>query len=165
MRTGVRVPGWWLSHPWVDCLVFLVVTSCPWLILGAPIPDEDARSLLYTTTSAAAGIALAAATFVCTMFYQASGDLVTAIRKRFGTTLRRNWVWVLSSLLMAVVLPVAAIVVDAFSGAAGTAMVGASLVIMITSFYRVIYWFSNTLHVLEAEDPEPVPVRVKNLPE
>lgn len=162
MSAGNRLRGLWLQWPQLDVLVPAFAVAL-WLLAGAPVPPEGSRGALYTATSAAAGIGLAGAAFVCTIFYQVSDDLLQEIRNAFGPTIRRNWVWILSSLLAAVVLPVLAIVVDPISAPWAIALDIVASLAFVASFGRVIFWFHRTLGILDSPAGKPMSVTPKNL--
>ncbi|WIK82121.1 hypothetical protein [Micrococcus lylae] len=156
--------GLWLQWPWGDlALPILGITA--WALLGAPLPAAETRPTFFTATSAAAGIGLAAAAFVCTIFYQSSNALLSDIRNTYGPLIRRNWVWILSCLLAAVVMPVVSIVIDPAAPAIATAMTTAAGLMFVTSFCRVIYWFHMTLGILDSPQNAPVGLHTKNLPD
>lgn len=161
MGVGNRIRGPWLQWPWVD-VVLPAAAIAVWVGVGLPVPPDTSRGALYTATSAASGIGLAGAAFVCTIFYQASSELLMEIRERFGPLIRSNWVWILSSLLVAVVLPVLAIVVDPAFPRVATAMVMSAGLVFVTSFTRVIYWFHRTLGILDSPSAKPIQVRQQN---
>lgn len=136
-----------------------------WAIAGFPTPEHGARQLLFTTASAAAGITMAAAAFVCTIFFQSESQSVQGVRAHYGHTVRSNWKWILPALLIAVVLPLVGIVLDSTAPAVSTATVAASVGLLVMSFMRVIYWFNATLILQERdrEENEGVPNWPKNL--
>ena len=162
MTAGNRLRGAWLDRPALD----LVAVGGPlglWALAGCPTPDEASRALLFTTVSGAAGVTMAAAAFVCTIFFQSDSPTVQDVRRQYGSTVRANWLWILPALLVAVVLPLAGIVIDPRFPIASTAMAAASVGLLMMSFIRVIYWFNATLLLQDHDRERPVPTRPKNL--
>ncbi len=58
--------------------------------------------------STLSGLVMAAATFICSMLYQSDHPLCKEARKRYGTTLSKNWIGIISYLIIYALVPLLA---------------------------------------------------------
>lgn len=144
----------WAETPILDLAIPAVVLAV-WMLFELPIPEGSVRSLVFTSLSSASGIILAAATFVCALFYQSNSRFVLLVRKKHPFALRRNWNHILGSLLATTLAPIVSIVIDAPAEhwAFGIAIVAGAL--MTVRFARVIYWFDLTLRLADVSERQP----------
>lgn len=123
------------------------------------ISSEPARLALYQGGATVAGLALAAATFVCAMTYQSANVLMNGVRHRFARELSRNWTSIILSTLGAAILSILAIVID---GALGPriAVTIALYALTLTAMkgLRTVFWLIYTLFADRASKYIEVPV-------
>lgn len=113
---------------------------------------EPTRIALYQAVAALAGLVLAAATFVCTLTYQSSSFIMSAVRRTHAGQIRRNWVAILRSLLLGSVLAVLAIMADRLSPLLAMSITMYTLTLVVARGVRAIWWLKFTLFVDYASD-------------
>lgn len=127
--------------PWIDWLLLAAGISA-WIYFahGAFPAENVTRNTFYTATGSLAGIVLAAATFACTQIYQAQSGAIRFVREQNADEYRRGTVGLLASLLLAALLPLVAVVLDAAhpQWAFGIGLSSAGLIAL--RFLRVAAW-------------------------
>ncbi|MBN0039345.1 hypothetical protein JN535_04045 [Cellulosimicrobium cellulans] len=146
----------------MDQVIPIAATAAYAGVLSDMTPEiPDVRVAFYVGISTLAALAVAAATFVCTMTYQSTGEHMRAVRRHYGEVLRRNWTSILVSTLVAATLPLLAILVDTRWRQAAMLIAVYSLVLVAVRFVRSIYWLRITLFLERAADELPEPMAVK----
>lgn len=144
------------AHPSIDQALALGAPGAWVLWLDGFTPsDPAARLTFYGAAATLAALALAAATFVCTMTYQSTNEYVAIVRRRYGHELRKNWTTVITSTLLAAVAPVVAMVIDDRFTAVAMAAVVYCLALVVLRFLRSVYWLRLTLFLQQASDESP----------
>ncbi|WP_147106548.1 hypothetical protein [Nesterenkonia populi] len=125
-----------------------------WILWGDDWLPEDitVRHGIYTGVATLAGLALASATFSCTMTYQSADPLLKDMRAQHHKVLKRNWTAIILSCLFCAVIPILSIFVDEYRPywAFGVVIYAASL--LITRFGRSVYWLRNSLFIVDHSD-------------
>jgi hypothetical protein len=161
-RSLLKVADVLAAHPIVDQTVPLGVTVAylVWLDSFTPIGLET-RVSFYVGVSTLAALAVAAATFVCTLTYQSASDHMTAVRKHYGGELRRNWTSIILSTLVAATLPLLSILADSRSIYVAVAMTVYALALVVVRFCRSVYWLRLTLFMEIVSNATPEKIVVK----
>jgi len=111
--------------------------------------------------SALSGLVLAAATFVCTMTYSSPSKYMKIVRSQFSTVLQRNWFAILGSCLIAALLPLLAILFIHEASEVAIGLGTYSVIILVCSFLRAMYWLKTTLFMDLQSDLTPNPYIVQ----
>jgi hypothetical protein len=143
------------DHPAVDLIPVAAVVIVLFVIPARLSGQVDHRLALYGAATAFAGLVLAAATFVCTLTYQSTSYLMSDIRKTHANAIRRNWVSILTWVLLAGAADLAAFVVDPSSPRVAVGIVLCSLVLVLAKGLRSIWWLKFTLFVDHASELSP----------
>jgi uncharacterized membrane protein YczE len=146
-KTKARSTADWLAAwPFVD-QVLPIVAVVLWVRFAQQwVPlMESPRLYFYAAVSTLAGLALAAATFVCAMTYQARSFLMDAAQKKFSKEFRRNWTSIILWVLAAALLPLAAMVADSHSSAVAFPIAFYALVLTAVKVARIVFWLRFTL--------------------
>lgn len=137
---------WLAAWPFVDqvlpigAVIFWVFFAQQW------VPQaESPRLYFYAAVSTLAGLALAAATFVCAMTYQARSSLMSAAQSKFAKEFRRNWTSIILWVLAAALLPLVAMVADSHSPAIAFPFAFYALVLTAVKVARIVFWLRFTL--------------------
>ena len=138
------------SHPLLDLLpITLLCLLIAWA--GVPLPNSAARLGLYQSAGAFAGLALATATFACSMTYQSSNVLLSRARSLFGPDIRRNWQSVILWLLAAAAAPLASFILEGHRPRVAVAITLASILVTIVKVLRAAFWLRYTLFMDEVQ--------------
>lgn len=136
------------ARPVIDWAVPLGIVTVWFFVLEAPVPVAgNAKDVLYTAVSSAAGVALAAATFACTFMYRSPSELVRRVLHKFGSKIARNWFSILSALLFATFAPLISLTLAASVAEIAFGIVVFSGTMILTKFMRVIFWVRYTLSI------------------
>lgn len=163
-----RAGDYLLVHPWIDLPTAVFVTVAMALVADS-LPDvaEPMRSSIYGGASAFGGLALAAATFACSMTYQSANILLSQARATYSRELRRNWLSIILWMLFAAVLPLLGAGIDGWSSAWGLRLAGFGLAMTCIKAIRATFWLGYTLFMDEIEagtlptvEAPPIPERL-----
>lgn len=158
----LRVADVLAARPIFDQIVPVTFGVLYAVVLRSLTPtSDDVRVAFYVGVSTLAALAVAAATFVCTMTYQSTGEHMTTVRRRYGEVLRRNWTAILVSTLVAATLPLIGILVDTRWRTAGMLIAIYSLLLVVVRFARSVYWLRVTLFLERVSDEAPQPMAVR----
>lgn len=151
------------AHPGFDWVVPVGVAAA-WIAMpDAFIPAaSETRVQLYVAAATVAALVLAAATFVCALVYQAGSDYAVRVRTRFAAELRRNWTSIITSSLLAALLPIVAIAVDEHNAVVASALTVFSLGVVVSRFARTTWWLRFVLLVQRESDSRPAPYVVRS---
>ncbi|WP_327384461.1 hypothetical protein [Streptomyces sp. NBC_01207] len=100
-RIARRIHNLWSEHPSVDCLGAALFTVTLGLWQGGHILNGhalDQRMSIYATVASVAAIVGGFGTAAISQYATNSGRRMTYLRARFGESLRRNWVSILTSM-------------------------------------------------------------------
>lgn len=159
-RKRSQIGDFWLAHPTLDVLpVIGIGVLLGWFQPGYETVTDQMGPQFYGGTATFAGLALAAATFACSTTYQSANVLLSRVRRANARLLRRNWTWVILSLIACGVIPLLAMLLDGLWPTAALTVTLMTLAAVTTSAVRAVSWLAYTLwmDVLEEEVPEPVP--------
>lgn len=115
-NTARRFRTLWELRPFVDLLPatvsLLLWLLVPWFrdLPGSWRVDASAITAFLTGVAGLAGVGVTLSTFAATMTYTSSDSYVRLIRKKFGNQLARNWITVLSGLLVCAAVAIVATV-------------------------------------------------------
>lgn len=134
------------AHPGIDQVLPVLVAAFLFMVPEVThfVPSE-ARGTIYATMATVSGLALAAATFVCTMTYQSANILMAGIIKSHATELRRNWTTIISSNLVTALLPLAALAMDERLPHIGIVIASYSVTLLCMRFSRAVWWLQYSL--------------------
>lgn len=151
------------AHPAFDW-VFPVGAAAGWVAMpDAFVPAAaDTRVQFYVAAATVAALVLAAATFVCALVYQAGSEYAVRVRTRFASELRRNWTSIITSSLLAALLPLVAIAVDEHNTVVASALTVFSLGVVVVRFARTTWWLRFVLLVQRESDSRPAPYVVRS---
>ncbi|WP_405693316.1 hypothetical protein [Streptomyces sp. NBC_01185] len=93
----------WSHHPIVDYALTAVLVGALALAQGHHIlanHDADQRMNIYATVASVAAIVGGFGTAAISQYATSSGQRMTILRQMFGVHLRRNWVGLLTSMLL-----------------------------------------------------------------
>lgn len=138
--------GLYFERPSLDVIVSLLAVLV-WFLLGAVIPEDAYRVPSYLGVSAAAGIGLAAAVFVASQLFGSTARLVRETLEQFSDLVGKNWVHILTGMLLSTVLPVVGIVMDGLEPRLSFGATIFSFCMLLLGFSRVIRWFAVILTV------------------
>lgn len=146
MRATLKLQDFVAARPSIDWIVpILAIGVWVYFFCGSvPVMSGD---VFYAVLSAAAGIALAAATFACTFMYRSPSPAIRHALGKFGKAIGRNWFSILVSLLLATLSPILAVALEntAPQVAFGLGLLSAGIIIV--KFARVAFWVRYTLTV------------------
>jgi hypothetical protein len=116
----------------------------------------DRRKDIYTTAASASALIGGFGTAAISQYATASGRRMLEIRRRFGTSLRRNWGGVLSSMLIITAVCLLALILDTSKkpGATGW-LVEAVLFLGTLRAARLIWLFGMLIDVADQDVTEP----------
>lgn len=147
------IKDWLIAHPGVDQVGVLGLTAMAGLAAPTWLPAEaSTRTELYSALAGLCGLVLAAATFVCTLTYQAAGRHMHEVRKHYGVQLSRNWTAIIGSTFVAAFAALAALVVDERSRSVAAALTAYSLATVGLAFVRSVVWLRYTLFFEHVSD-------------
>lgn len=136
-----------IKHPWFDPALPCILTIV-WLSFRLPFVSESAlRSDIYMTVAAIAGVCFTAATFTCGFLFSSSGELFKAVYSKFNKTIIRNWLTIMVSLVIVILLPVFSYLVDGLLPRLGFAMTIGALTWVSIIFFRVTFWITATIKI------------------
>ncbi|MDT0469655.1 hypothetical protein [Streptomyces gibsoniae] len=123
--------------------------------LFTPI-EPDRRKDIYTTAASASALIGGFGTAAISQYATASGRRMLEIRRRFGTSLRRNWAGILSSMLIVTAVCLLALIFDTHNnpGITGWAI---ELVFLLGTLRsaRLIWLFGMLIDVADQDVIEP----------
>lgn len=155
-----RAADFWLQHPSLDLLPGLLVTVAGLVAVGRlPGVELEMRAVVYGGVAAFGGLALAAATFACSMTYQSSNILMSRVRNEFASDLRVNWQSIIIWMLVGAVLPLVAALVDGLSARLGLTLAVGGLAFILIKVVRAMFWLGYTLFMDEVDQtlPQKIP--------
>lgn len=139
----------WTHQPWID-YVISVLPGALSLIVAASFDlgvTMDTRIAAGGAVAGLAGLGATAQVFACSMMYTSNNPRLTRIMNADDNakTIARNWVYSLTSALIAAVLAVASLLaMGPYPSVALCALV-VSLSLTTTGFSRAVYWLRFTL--------------------
>ena len=134
------------AHPGIDQLLPVLVAAFLFMVPDVThFVPSGARETIYATMATVSGLALAAATFVCTMTYQSANILMTGIVRSHATELRRNWTTIISSNLVTALLPLAALAMDERLPHIGIVIASYAVTLLCVRFMRAVWWLQYSL--------------------
>lgn len=145
-----KIKSWWLNHNTSDlggAVLGVVAYFLPDPVLGQ-------ASVFAAAGSAVIAIMAALATFGCGAIYQSTAPMAKRIRDRFGRSLQRAWVWVISIILLCALVSLAGIAVAPLSPVWAWVLALGSLGVAAVATWRVVVYIGFTL-TAEAIDPTP----------
>jgi len=143
------------SHPAVDHVAALGAVLAWSAIFGATDVPEDARVQFLIGVATVSGLVLAAATFVAALTYQSANILMSRVRERYSTLLKRNWTSIIVSTMATAAAPVVAILFSKDHNFAALAVGIYSLALLATRFGRSVFWLRYTLFMQDTVDAAP----------
>lgn len=158
-RVRASVLDFWSNHPAADLAMAGMVVGGHVLLVyhfkhGNILSwaDQQQRLAIY---AAGAGIMSLIAGFAgngITQYGGASSRLIAQIRRRYGATLRKNWVSIISWLLTCAILCIFAMAVDSKEGPRASEWVfEVALCVAVVKFARLVFLFSLILKSLDAD--------------
>ena len=163
---GSRAADFWLRHPLLDLIPASILTGLAVLAtLVLPLPDGEMRAVIYGGVAAFGGLALAAATFACSMTYQSANILMTRVRDAYAADLRRNWQSIILWMLASAVLPILGALVDSASVSVGLAMSLGGLAVIVIKAVRAMFWLGYTLFMDEVQQAQPRTLPAPKMPD
>lgn len=152
-----RLKGLWSDHPGTDWMPIIAATAAlAYGVIALGIPDsEGVPAAFLGAVAGIAGLAFAAATFVCTMTYQSTNYLMSGLRKSHHRQIRRNWISILSSLLLSgIAAAFGTLTVSWAPNAAATLGIFCATVVLVRSF-RALWWLRQTLFIEDVAFEKP----------
>lgn len=158
-----RIRDLWGERPGIDWLTAAVLllahlTYChatnTEALFASITPDR--RKDIYTTTASASALIGGFGTAAISQYATASGRRMLEIRRRFGTSLRRNWVGTLSSMLVITAVCLLALIFDTDKkpGFVGW-LVESALLLGALRAVRLIWLFGMLIDVADQDVTEP----------
>ncbi|MGV9246728.1 hypothetical protein [Streptomyces sp. NPDC003710] len=99
-----RLYNQWSHHPVIDFLASVLVVAVLMYAQGGRNflagHDSDQRMNIYATVASVAAIVGGFGTAAISQYATSSGQRMTVLRQMFGVHLRRNWVGLLTSMLL-----------------------------------------------------------------
>lgn len=152
---GVRTKEALLRRPGIDQFPAVAAALTVWLTSFGASMDLTTRTTLVVGVATIAGLVMAAATFICALTYQSANILMTAVRDRFATELRRNWRSIIGGAFLGAVLPVLALPI-AGHPQLGVIACAYSVTLVSLKFLRASFWLRYTLFMQQASDLRPI---------
>jgi hypothetical protein len=117
----------------------------------------DRRSDVYMTTASISALIGGFGTAAISQYATAGGRRMLELRRRFGSSLRKNWVGILASMLFISAVCLFALIKDNSSkvGFVGP-VVEASLVLGVLRSARLVWLFSMLIDIADYDVTEPV---------
>ncbi|HIY94987.1 MAG TPA: hypothetical protein H9821_04895 [Candidatus Rothia avicola] len=141
-RTKDRIIFYWKAIDLV--LAAITVAAIIWLPSVALIDTN-----LYPIAVTVAAASLTISIFVCTMNYTGDSEGIKMLVREHGTVFRGRWAHIFISTLIALGLPIVAMVIDEFCSTAGNALGLFSIVLSLLQASRAIRLL---LLLVEAKD-------------
>lgn len=147
-RTVGRVLDWWGKHPILDIALTVLIVISHWLVVDQG-RHGDVLAWIGTdgqtaTFSAGAGVMSLIAGFAgigITQYGTTSGDAMDYIRREYGRIVRRNWLNIISWLLICSILCIIALALDTKSTGPARWVFEVALVLAIMKFARMVMVF------------------------
>ncbi|GGU20751.1 hypothetical protein GCM10010259_08760 [Streptomyces daghestanicus] len=116
----------------------------------------DRRKDIYTTAASASALIGGFGTAAISQYATASGRRMLEIRRRFGTSLRRNWSGILSSMLVITAVCLLALIFDTAKNPGLTGwLVEAALLLGTLRAVRLVWLFGMLIDVADQDVTEP----------
>ncbi|MHC3449713.1 hypothetical protein [Streptomyces prasinus] len=158
-----RIRDLWGERPGFDWLMALALlaghfTYCHVAntegLFASIAPDR--RKDIYTTAASASALIGGFGTAAISQYATASGRRMLEIRRRFGTSLRRNWGGILSSMLFVTAVCLIALIVDTNKepGKSGW-LVETALFLGALRAARLVWLFGMLIDVADQDVTEP----------
>ncbi|PWH05223.1 hypothetical protein DEO23_14175 [Brachybacterium endophyticum] len=147
-----------------------IVAAAAWAFwgVGALGLDDPAlssqRAAIYTSLGTLSALVLASATFVCTMTYQSTNMLMNAAFKKFRPEIRRNWLSILATALVAAAVSVSLLATDSLSPRWSLVVGGYILAIILIRGLRALYWLNYSLFGDELDGARRKKVELEGVP-
>ena len=151
-----RAADFWLRYPSLDLLPGVLLTIAGLIaVWRLPGIELEMRAVIYGGVAAFGGLALAAATFACSMTYQSANILMSKVRNAYASDLRVNWQSIIIWMLAGSVLPLMAALVDGLSARLGLTLAFGGLAFILIKAVRAMFWLGYTLFMDEVEQTQP----------
>lgn len=143
-----RCLDWWGNHPALDIILTALVTGSHWLMIYegkfGDILAWAGTTGQTATFAAGAGVMSLIAGFAgigITQYGTASGDAMDYVRREYGRTVRRNWLNIISWLLISSVLCLIALALDTHPRGPARWVFEVAFVIALLKFFRLVILF------------------------
>lgn len=147
-RTLGRCLDWWGSHPSLDTIMTAVIVVIHWTEVyqgkRGDILAWAGTSGQTATFAAGAGVMSLIAGFAgigITQYGTSSGDAMDYVRRKYGKTVRRNWLNIISWLLISSALCVFALALDTHSTSPARWVFEVAFVLALLKFTRMVMLF------------------------
>lgn len=158
-----RIRNLWGERPVADWITALTLVGGHLLYcrltgvdpLFTPI-SEDRRKDIYTTLASASALIGGFGTAAISQYATANGRRMLEMRRRFGTSLRRNWSSILSAMLIVTAACLIALIVDTEKkpGDIGW-VIELSLALAALRAVRLLWLFGMLIDVADQDVTEP----------
>lgn len=158
-----RVRTVWAERPGIDWALAAVILGAhaahsslsDAASLLADIPG-DRRKDIYTTAASISALIGGFGTAAISQYATANGRRMLEIRRRFGSSLRRNWSGTLTSMLMVSGICLVALILDNGKSPGGTGwLVELSLLLGSLRSVRLVWLFGILIDVADQDVTEP----------
>jgi len=143
-----RILDWWGNHPAFDVVVTVMVVGIHWIII---YDDKHGDILAWAgisgqtaTFASGAGVMSLIAGFAgigVTQYGTSAGDAMDYLRREYGKVLRRNWLNIISWLLISSVLCIIALALDTHPKGIARWVFEVAFVMAVLKFFRLVMLF------------------------
>ena len=147
-RTLGRCLDWWGEHPVLDIILTAIIVTGHWVEVyqgkHGDLLAWAGTSGQTATFAAGAGVMSLIAGFAgigITQYGTSSGDAMDYVRREYGKTVRRNWLNIISWLLVSTVLCIVALAVDTHSTGPARWIFEVAFVLALFKFARLVILF------------------------